>query len=878
MDCIRASALGLAAGSLLTSGFLAPKLAGAQAIEEVVVTARKREESLQEIPVAISAYSGSQLSEVGVQSLVDVAKFTPGLQFNEQGVQEPGRVYTAIRFRGLGSEIKEPFGQIGSAFLDGIYMSSGVSAVGPENLERVEVVKGPSSAWLGRSTFAGAVNFITKTPSLSEYSGRATTRFAEDNTSDISLAHEGPIVEDKLGYRVYARRYTTGGQYTASDGGALGEEETETIMATLYAEPTDNLSIKFRAMVSQDQDGAAPGAFIAGPFAFRGLLGNQAVTNCLSQNPQWVGLFKRNDPSLGTLTDWVCGEIPNYDAVKNIRVNGRKVVDSNTNVDPQWVQYWNSLVPNPDSGVPFLDSVGLEREQQRFSLAVDYVIPGDSFLGGSTVSFLAGRDTEDTVSIRDFDVSGFNNWLSRDPQLIETDQYELRIASAGDQRFTWLFGVSFFEAQFSSQFSGGEVVVGGDGGIGLFGTFDAAFDLDVLFGGTTDGACPCGFPPLDPPPINKGETFGVFGGFGYDLTDQWSVQLDWRYQEDEIRARAAALNFPTGGAPIAFVQPFVTSTFANSPTQTGYELGQDFDAFLPRLTVQYQPSDTTNLWVTYSEGNNPGFFNLDLITRPEADVTAILNQAPNTQLFADEEEITNLEVGWKQSLMDNRVNFTAVAYSMEWENQKTRQGQAVTRPDMTQFIANLVVGGFTTDLQGLELEGSALITDNLALDFSLNWADAEFQNFECGFTDDFAPPDPNGGSDIRCDGNRPVQFPEWSGAIAGTWTDSLNANWDYFVRLDGNYTGKRFVDEQNFAYIGANWIFNLRGGFAKDNLRIEGFITNLFDDDTWLAGNRWTDFSATQGTLFPFEFSLQQGIALTAPRQRQVGVRVALDF
>ena len=99
------------------------------ALEEIVVTARKRSESLLEIPVAITAFSSAQMEAIGAPNLVDLAKFTPGLQFNEQAVSEPGRVYTAIRFRGLGSEIKEPFGQIGSAFLDGIYMPGGVSSL-----------------------------------------------------------------------------------------------------------------------------------------------------------------------------------------------------------------------------------------------------------------------------------------------------------------------------------------------------------------------------------------------------------------------------------------------------------------------------------------------------------------------------------------------------------------------------------------------------------------------------------------------------------------------------------------------------------------------------------------------------------------------------
>ena len=214
------------------------------ALDEIVVTARKRSESLLEIPVAITAFSSAQMEAIGAPNLVELSKFTPGLQFNEQAVSEPGRVYTAIRFRGLGSEIKEPFGQIGSAFLDGVYMPGGVSSLGNENFERIEVVKGPSSAWLGRSTFAGAVNFITKTPNLNEFKGRVSTKFGEDGLYDMSFAHEGPLVEDVFSYRVFVRGYGADGQYSSSDGNRLGEQRTDTAMLTLYSEPSDNLSIK----------------------------------------------------------------------------------------------------------------------------------------------------------------------------------------------------------------------------------------------------------------------------------------------------------------------------------------------------------------------------------------------------------------------------------------------------------------------------------------------------------------------------------------------------------------------------------------------------------------------------------------------------------
>ena len=99
------------------------------------------------------------------------------------------------------------------------------------------------------------------------------------------------------------------------------------------------------------------------------------------------------------------------------------------------------------------------------------------------------------------------------------------------------------------------------------------------------------------------------------------------------------------------------------------------------MTLQYQPTDETNVWATYSEGNNPGFFNLDLITRQAADIALVRAQLPGASLFADEESLKNYELGWKQQLMENRINFSVVAYYMEWTNQKTRTAAAFDRPN-----------------------------------------------------------------------------------------------------------------------------------------------------------------------------------------------------
>ena len=841
--------LGLRGIALATMAITAlPLAAEAQqlALEEIVVTARKRAESLQEIPVAITAFSSQQMEVIGAPNLIDLARFTPGLQFNEQGVQEPGRVYTAIRFRGLGSEIKEPFGQIGSAFIDGIYIPNGVSSLGTELFERIEVVKGPSSAWLGRSTFAGAVNFITRTPSTEEYSGRLSTRFAEDGTYDISVSHEGPIVEDRLAYQMFVRGYGTDGQYSSSDGGELGKERTDTIMGTLYATPSDNLSVKLQGIYYEDKDSAPAQAFISGPLGLRGN-NTTGLTNCL--RTVTGGLTKAD--GVTPLTDWVCGPIP----------EDLSIVDSSTTLEPDFIRFWNEIVP-AFPGAPFIDQVGLRRENLRLNLNIEYDLPASGFLENSTLTILGGYGDENLVFIRDFDLTPVDNWLSRDPSKNRVKQAEVRLTSDQDQDLTWMLGLSYFEGAFRATYQGGEVIVGHDGGLTAV---IPSFDLDTALGNAVDGICPCFFPPLTLGPKTGGETKGIFGQIGFKFTDEVSMDFEWRYQEDDITVQLFGVSDLSG-----FPEPVQALGTGN-----GGELGDTFDKFLPRITLQYQPTDETNVWATFSRGNTPGFFNGDIVNRPASDIILIQNQV-ETDVFIDEEALDNYELGWKQQFLDNRVNFSLVAYYMEWKNQKTRTGATIDRPDGSQIAANLTIGGFNTEFKGIEFEGSAAATENLTFDWGVNFADAEFKNFECGFTDDFFPPAADGR--LVCDGNRPVQFPKWSGSIAGTWTDSFTDNWDYFLRWDATYTGKRFADEANFAWVSSQILSNIRVGFSNDDFRIEAFVTNLFNDKTWLAGQRWTDFSADQGGLFPFEFTAQQGIALTAPRLRQAGIRASYNF
>jgi iron complex outermembrane recepter protein len=127
------------------------------------LAARKTEERLLETPVSITAFSADDIEKKGFQNLEDVARSAPGVQFSHQGGQIPGRYTSAIRFRGMNVNSDSPSLQLGSLFVDGIFVLGGTQSIPYDDVERIEVIKGPQSATYGRSTFGGAINYITRT-------------------------------------------------------------------------------------------------------------------------------------------------------------------------------------------------------------------------------------------------------------------------------------------------------------------------------------------------------------------------------------------------------------------------------------------------------------------------------------------------------------------------------------------------------------------------------------------------------------------------------------------------------------------------------------------------------------------------------------------
>ena len=852
---------------LMVPIFSMPKAYGATTIEEVVVTARKREENLQDVPLSITAFSAQEIERAAFADLEDIALSTPGLQFNSEiSGTRPGRLFSNMRFRGVtGSQFTSL--QTASLFVDGIFVLQAAQSLALADLERVEVIKGPQSAIFGRNSFAGAINYVTRTPSLEEFSGKVMADVGDHDQYEFSASFEGPIVKDKLAFRVGVRTYNKGSMYTASDGGGLGEQSSDSLYATLYGQPTDNLSFRLRAYYQEDDDGPTPVGLwrITPPYA-----GNDSCTGTTYTGYDGDGNLTTISPS-----DYICGNIPGPGSP------GAPAIDLNTTLRPNSRAFTGDLDGDgldnstfiidkmlnagrvPDA--PSINSMGIKREIFRISLMGEYTFNNDITLTG-TVAY----NDNVAANLRDFDLTPVESWWVTNPQSGEDKSVDLRVTSPADQRWRWMAGLNYYEQEFLTSANAG-VLVHTCGNFGAFGSPGQ-----------------CDFPGIFPVDLDGGdyvEQSSFYASTSFDFTDQWTIDLEARYQED------------TRGDGV-------------SPVETTYY------ALIPRVTLTYKPTEDITVYALATEGLLPGVINanfgacgeIPLVDGTRIPVVAYTGSFtdPNTGLQStssvceqyreqlgpsasaktDQQTLEAFELGFKTSWLDGRVLANVSIYTQKWTEQPSTRGVTAFLDNNTNPATGEVAGDGIPNLNpnffsvavpgdseysGVEIETAFSPMDDWTINANLSYNDNEFLNYFTGA---------GGGASSRCGttnlkGKRATRFPEWSGSLSSTYMYQMSGPWSGYVRGDLSYTGETNPDSCNLATMKAYYLVNARVGAEKEELRLELYVKNLFDEETWRAGNNFGDFSYRGNGFNPLAGA---GIVLIPQDKRTVGLRVSYDF
>lgn len=278
---IRRSVLAVVAASFT----LAHPLGYSQGLEEVIVTAQKREQGLQDVPIAVEAFSASQITNLSAQDIGDLGTFTPNVSIS-QAANQPD-----YSIRGIGTS---DFG-IGAdpavgVYQDGVYIGrSGGSKVAFNDIQRVEILNGPQGTLFGRNAAAGAIQYVTNKPD-EELSGwaRGTVgnydRYQVDGVANVPLA-------DNLFFRTGVLWNQRGGWVdNVYNGDDLAREGNRSIVTQLRWLPTDRLDTNLRLEYDQtDQDSRVRSSAVWGPRDNGGGFNKVASDSSLSEKRNLFG-------------------------------------------------------------------------------------------------------------------------------------------------------------------------------------------------------------------------------------------------------------------------------------------------------------------------------------------------------------------------------------------------------------------------------------------------------------------------------------------------------------------------------------------------------------------------------------------------------------
>ena len=473
-----------------------PQTAYAQ-MQEIVVTARKREESLLEIPFAISAFGEEDLQEADLKDFTDLSQFTPGFTFQNATANRADRGTPNIIIRGLNLASPSASSDPALLFIDGAPVFGG--EIGSFiDVQRVEVLRGPQTAYFGRNTFSGAVNLVTADPG-DELGGFVGVEYGSYDTTDLQGSFEGAIIPDLMNFRVSGRVNEKGGQYINNFNGKrdIGEESSQSIVGTLVVKPTDWFKFKMRGNYTEIEDGPAPNFRFGGDFS-----------NCDANGD-------------GDAT-WRCGEAPGIDIAK-AQVGQQNAFEPNYFGDlaPAVPPYSDTVVrgfslysadsPNVvDDEGPIIDQMGLAKRVYSGIFSAEIDMPSDI-----SMTWISAYSKILSSIVSDENTLPRNGALApaiglADVFLVErydeNSSHELRAVSGSEQRLRWSAGVNYIESE----------------------------SISSCVAGVT-GFNPAGFTCR---PIQEVKTLGVFGGLYFDLTEQLTLSGELRFQNDDISVPA----------------------------------------------------------------------------------------------------------------------------------------------------------------------------------------------------------------------------------------------------------------------------------------------------------------------------------------------------
>lgn len=872
--------LTVVAGISLCSLYTAPAFAqGGEnlTLEEIVITGRKREESLQEVPISISVLSDSLILDAGIVSQNDLFELVPGIHYDEA----IDRNSALPSVRGVQSNEVATNRTKVTAFIDGMPILGSQGSIQFGDVQQVEVYRGPQSASFGRSTFGGAINYITKDPST-EFEGSLSLDLNDYGRKILSGVFSGPLT-DNIGYILNLSKEDSDAldDYVASDGTEYGTRGTEAISGKLVFNPSEAMEIEVALSRVETEDGPSVRYFIS-----------QDARDACFDGTVTAGM---GGGVYGTGTvdcDWEQGV---QIAAQNDRA-ALLIANGETDEDRLFLAEAQSLPA---------DQVGGFDTRDRATVQIDYLFDNGSALQFSGMkseeNYIRGSDNsrraDDEINIALNTMTGFYDVITggpmatlgiimSDPTDIEETYAEVRWVSPSEERLRYVVGASYYDYSFTTT-----IYFGGYGAI-LQGQ-DAIDRYNALVG--NDGVISSISNPrqiFDEAATNQ----GMFFNAAYDLTDRLTLTLEGRYQSDD-----------TGG----------------TDTTSGVSGSSTTNAFLPRLSFNYNLNDSTSFYGQLAKGNNPGgvnvgFFNPANIATLDNGIPDGLNSGTATatcdgsvaaqadascnsfyvdydsQAFVafDEETLINLEFGMKGAAFDNRLQYAAAIYKMEWKDQAQSVNLDWDNPNPAAIgFENTTNRTFVNegdlDMQGLEFEGTYQLNDNWRVRGTFSYLDATYADYcSVGVVGSGLDTDPN--RVVAATSDRPyscydvsgldvAEQPATSFSLSPSFSSDLDSGIRFNARADIRFEGEEYLDQVNVAQKKAVSTINLSAGVSSDSWTATLYVNNVLDEDYPADFGAGNDYSITTDTA-GLGGNFQSNYIVTPRAPRTIGLRASYSF
>ncbi|NIB43688.1 TonB-dependent receptor [Pseudomaricurvus alkylphenolicus] len=767
----------LSAGIAASLALTVPTAANADGfkLEEIVVTAQKRQQSLQDVPISVSAVDGEKMSEAGINNLEDLSAYVPNFQ---QANSPLGQV---ISIRGISSGINQGFEQSVVQYVDDIAMGRGPMARMPfMDLERVEVLRGPQNVLFGKNSIGGAISITTAKPT-EDFEGSVQVEHENKyGSNDVQAMVSGPL-SDTVGARLAIRAHQEDGYFDNTTNGD-DEQQKDEITGRLTLEWTPNDT--FNASLKLEHSS----------FDFEGR-GEEVIAGYDSVSPLFTGL------SYGEIGEFLTAatgqDIGTEDGTQN-----RK---RQTNHDE------------------FSDN-----ESNQVVLTMNWGF--DAFTLTSVTGYVDYKLDEDT----DVDLSGLESIRAAQKEKFDQFSQEIRFTSPGGETIDWIAGAYYqtWDLEYGQQNTVDDenlTAALSEIGLGLLAPsagitgFNPAASLLTNYGIAAPflNATAAGRQLYSLKEINNtsnirdyngnSDSHSAFGQATWNVSEALRLTLGARYTLEEKESERSLTIYDTsgGGLTSAGLETRLVMSGVFGVENHAVEDDRREESVTGTLIAEWDATEELMLYASISNGFKAGGFD------------ARAGRAANFEY--EDETVINYEIGTKAEMLGGRAQLNTAIFYTDYKDLQVSQFDGT--------VGFVVGNAAAARSQGIEFDGRIMLTEELLLIGSMAYLDYEFKEYEGAACPPKVTLDTGA---VACDlSGEPNTFaPELTAAITLDYITPLSDAFNLHITLDTSYRSKQFVEatleplmEQDsqvkvnarIALEAENWMVALVGKNLTDN-------------------------------------------------------------